>query len=73
MAMTPDQTKPTPSPADKATLANWRTQMGFTILEAITALGVSERAWRRWEEGERQVPKYIKLATSALALGIKPD
>lgn len=71
--MTPNETKPTPSPADKLTLAKWREQMGFTVMEAITALGCSERAWDRWEGGERPVPKYIKLACSALALGIKPE
>jgi hypothetical protein len=57
---------------DNTTLKLWREAMGFSEQDAIDALGCTRAQWVAWEGGSEQVPLYIGLATSALALGISP-
>jgi transcriptional regulator with XRE-family HTH domain len=58
------------SPLAGATLAAWRERMGYSQRDACKALGCSRGAWTRWENSQHDVPKYIGLACSALALGM---
>jgi predicted transcriptional regulator len=54
------------------TLTEWRERMGYSKTDASDALGCSRTAWRGWEEGTQDIPRYIGLACAALALGMKP-
>ncbi len=56
----------------------WRKHMGFTIIEAAQALGVSTGSIELYERGSRRednrpvlIPKPVELACAALALGVK--
>jgi transcriptional regulator with XRE-family HTH domain len=51
-------------------LIAWRNRMKLNQSKAAEALGVSRRAWGMYERGESDIPKYIRLACAAYALGI---
>jgi transcriptional regulator with XRE-family HTH domain len=67
---TRDQVQPKPS---HQTTIEWREVMGFTQDQAAAELGCSRTAFGGWERAPATLPKYIKLAMAALALGIKAD
>jgi transcriptional regulator with XRE-family HTH domain len=55
----------------------WRTYMGYTLLEAAEALDLSSGAVQSYEAGARPegrrviIPRTVELACAALAVGIK--
>ena len=42
----------------------WRHQHGLTQKQSAGIVGVDERTWRRWENGERGIPKMLALFIS---------
>lgn len=61
---------PNHPPLSGATLISWRKNMGYTVDDACKVLECPRATWIRWENGTLPVPRYIGLATAALALGI---
>lgn len=54
----------------------WRKALKLSQKEAAEALGLKRRVVQYYEKGERdgetvQIPKYIRLACSALAAGVR--
>jgi transcriptional regulator with XRE-family HTH domain len=47
-----------PVPAD---VRLWRQRNGLTQKQCGGIVGVHERTWRRWENGERGIPKMLAL------------
>jgi transcriptional regulator with XRE-family HTH domain len=45
----------------------WRQRHGLTQVQSAGIVGVNERTWRRWENGERGIPKML-----ALVINTKP-
>jgi transcriptional regulator with XRE-family HTH domain len=39
----------------------WRSRHGLTQELAAGIVGVNVRTWRRWENGERTIPKMLAL------------
>ena len=54
------------------TLTAWRERLGYSKREAAETLGCSRDAWRGWEDGKQEIPRYIGLAMAAIALGMTP-
>ncbi len=54
------------------TLTKWRERMNYTRQDAYRALGLSDKTYARYENGERNAPAYILLACSALLNGVPP-
>ncbi len=52
-----------------AELRAWRKTHGMTQKQAAKWVGVSERTWIRFEAGERDVPKWLRIIV-ALTGGI---
>lgn len=48
-------------------LTAWRERLHWTRLEAAARLGCSREALCRWETGKAAIPRYVELATIALA------
>lgn len=46
-------------------LRQWRVHNGLTQTKAAEIVGVHERSWRRWENGERSIPKMLTLWITA--------
>lgn len=55
-----------------AQIVGWRNAMSYSQRDAAEALGCSRDAFGGWERGTQECPLYIRLAMSALALGVKP-
>lgn len=60
-----------PMPFGKDELAAWRKRMGYNTRQAPEELGCSRAAYLGWEAGRKPVPRYIGLACTALAIGVK--
>jgi hypothetical protein len=65
---------PAPTPAFDAAkvLLNWREQMGYDQHEASKEVGCTRMDWQLWEASKHPVPRYIRLAMSALSMGMLP-
>lgn len=55
----------------KDELAAWRKRLALTTRQAAEELGCSRAALMGWEAGRKPVPRYIGLACTAIALGVK--
>lgn len=58
-----------------AQFTEWRQRLGLKRTGpkgASEALGVSKNMPAKYESGEAEIPRYIALACSALAMGYKP-
>jgi DNA-binding XRE family transcriptional regulator len=53
-----------------ATLAAWRTRLGFNKTEAAKALGLSRNGYDYYEAGRSRIPLHIALACAAIAHGL---
>jgi len=53
-------------------LKEWRLRMGLSKSSASIALGMSRTTFTYYEMGDRNIPKYIALACSAIAHGLPP-
>jgi transcriptional regulator with XRE-family HTH domain len=42
------------------TLRHWRNTQGWTQATAANWYGVTDRQWRRWENGEQPVPLHLE-------------
>lgn len=65
-----------PSPMKPGDFKRWRKSLKLSQKEAAEALGLKRRVVQYYEKGERdgdkvEVPKYIRLACSALAAGVQ--
>jgi transcriptional regulator with XRE-family HTH domain len=58
--------------APDQSLKTWRETMGFSQRDAAEALGCLPADVDLWERGST-MPRYIKLAMAALALGIEVE
>jgi DNA-binding XRE family transcriptional regulator len=54
----------------KTDLIEWRRRLSLTQEQAAGSIGCSKRSIVIWEQGARDVPKYIALACAAIALGV---
>lgn len=57
---------------DAKDFAEWRAELGLNRSQAAEALGVSRNMPQKYEEGEREIPKYIALACTAVYRRHKP-
>jgi transcriptional regulator with XRE-family HTH domain len=53
-------------------LTTWRERFGWSRAEAARQLGCARNSLAAWENGTAEIPKYIALACSALALNVAP-
>lgn len=49
----------------------WRQHLGLKQKEAAAALGVSPRQAFDYDHGHKELPRCIRLAMAAIALGLK--
>ena len=66
-----DKTQHTGDARVPSNLKVWRENMGYSIFDACSFLGVDEKDYAHWENSGDVVPRSILLACAALALGIK--
>lgn len=57
---------------DAVAFRDWRKRMGLNLTEAAEALGCSRNTVPIYESGQAPIPLYIRLACSALSLGVRP-
>jgi transcriptional regulator with XRE-family HTH domain len=50
----------------------WRKALGMRSAEAARRLGVSPNTVTAYEKGRSEIPLYISLACSAIALSVPP-
>lgn len=50
----------------------WRAMLGISRAEACRRLGIHPNSVTVWEKGEREIPKSVALACSAVAKKLKP-
>lgn len=65
-----NQKVPQTTTATDNLIAAWRTRMGYSRADGAEALGCTLSELAGWESGKQPIPRYIKLACMALALGI---
>jgi transcriptional regulator with XRE-family HTH domain len=53
-------------------LTAWRARCGLSQRAAADALGLSVRALRYYEAGERFIPRPVALACAAVETGLEP-
>jgi transcriptional regulator with XRE-family HTH domain len=53
-----------------AQLRAWRKRLDLSQTEAANALGLSLRGYQNYEGGLRPIPKPVRLACAAVALGL---
>lgn len=51
----------------------WREGMGYSLADAAEALGMPEADLASIEKADDMPPRYIRLAMSALGLGMIPE
>lgn len=53
-------------------LIAWRKTLGLSQADAALKLGAGRRSIQQWESGQYDIPRYIALACSAIALNVPP-
>lgn len=48
----------------------WRKRLGLSQAEAAAAIGMGLRQVQKYEHGEAEMPKTVRLAMAALSLGL---
>jgi transcriptional regulator with XRE-family HTH domain len=51
----------------------WRNRHNLSQRQAPIVLGCSRMAWIGWERGDKDAPKYIRLAMLAIDHGLSVD
>jgi transcriptional regulator with XRE-family HTH domain len=55
-----------------ASFTAWRTRLKLNKSKAALALGLSRNALTGYENGSKNIPRYVALACAALAFGLPP-